>query len=151
MQALRTPATPVNPGRVKGQAMKSWRPPRLGLGLMILLMVIGVLALVVITDNHRTVLRALYSPFLAIIALVMVLEYLVLKGADRSSIYQRELAAAREKRRDDVLALRRMEERLTSLRERLERAAPDQGATAEELEQARAETDELLSVLRDRI
>ncbi len=126
---------------------------RLGPGDLIILVVIGVLALIIITGRWKEIFGWFYSPTSVVVVVIMLVEYLILKGSDRSAIYRRELEAAREKRGGDLLALRAMEARLVELRARLvaelERNDPQQ--LREAAEQARAASGELLALLRERI
>ncbi len=126
----------------------------LGPGEQVILIVIGVLALIVLTGNHQTILNALYSPTAAIIPIIMLVEYLILKGSDRSVIYRRELDLAREKRRDDLLALRTMENELVDLRARIDSdmKQPDNQALLQETAaHARSRVEQMLTLLRGRI
>ena len=93
---------------------------------------------------------SMFSGTSALIAAIMLVEYLLLKGADRSEIYRRELELARLRRRDDLLTLRQIENELTDLRERLARP-PAEGDPAADaparLEEARGAVDRLLQLL----
>lgn len=135
--------------------MKTRRKPRFGSGEIIILIIIGLLTLIVVTDNWRLILNKLYSGQAALIVVVMLVEYLLLKGSDRTALYRRELDAARQKRRDDLLALRDMETQLVELRARLAQALEGETEAPpplrETLEQARQAGDQLLTRLRERI
>ncbi len=133
----------------------SWRQRfRLGPGEILVLMAIGILALIVLTGNFKLIIETLYKPYTALIVVIMLVEYVLLKGADRSQIYRRELEAARERRRDDVLALREMEMQLVELRARLgatlEKEAEPQGLR-QALESGIEVTGDVLKLLRERI
>lgn len=134
--------------------MAERKRPRIGSGEIIVVIVIALLALVGVTGNFHTVVDWLYSPYAAVLAVVMVVEYLLLKGSDRSAIYRRERDAAREIRRDDLLALRELETLAVDLRARLGNAL-EREADADELrgqlEHARSVLDELIRILRSRI
>lgn len=134
--------------------MKIRRRPKFGSGEIIILMVIGILTLIVVTGNLKFIWEMLYSPYSGFIVVVMVVEYVLLKGSDRSAIYRRELEAARQKRRDDLLALRDMETQLVELRARLTTAL-DRPGEAQELrevvETARQLNEGVLGRLRERI
>jgi hypothetical protein len=112
------------------------------------------LALIIITDHHEKIFRSLYSPTAVVIAIIMLVEYLILKGSDRTEIYRRELEAARQRRRDDLLALRNMESQLVDLRSRLaselERYS-EGGPPRESAEQTHHSVEQLLELLRGRI
>lgn len=134
--------------------MKTRRRPKFGSGEIIILIVIGILAAIGFTGNFDAIMKTLYSGYSVAIVVVMLVEYLLLKGSDRSAIYRRELEAARIKRRDDLLALRDLETQLVELRGRLAAAlerSEDPLAAREAAENARQTSDLLLARLRERI
>jgi hypothetical protein len=134
--------------------MSDRRRPKFGSGEIIVLIVIGVFILIVISGWHRTILDALYSPFSVVVALVMVVEYLLLKGSDRSQIYRRERDAARAIRRDDLLAMREMESLLVDLRARLApqlERDPEAAVLREALGDAQATTGRVVEIMRSRV
>lgn len=121
---------------------------------MVILILIGVLTLIIVTNNSNNIIQTLYSPFPAIIAIVMLIEYLILKGSDRAPIYRRELEAAREKRRDDLLTMRAIETRLVDLRARIDNDLLHTDEPARFVEcagKSRDAIEDVLKRLRDRI
>lgn len=136
--------------------MSPLHKPKFGPGEIIILFVMGVLSLIIATGNARRVFDALFTPTAIVIVVIMLFEYLLLKGADRSDIYRRELDAARQKRRDDLLALHEMETRLIELNTRLDQAL-EVGETVQaaelraELAAARDAARQVHSKLRERI
>lgn len=135
--------------------MKTRRRPRFGSGEIIILIVMGLLALIILTNNLGALWEKLYSGYSVAIVVIMLVEYLLLKGSDRSDIYRRELEAARVKRRDDLLALRDLETQLVELRGRLcgvlERDADSPSALLDAAQHARTASESLLIRLRERI
>lgn len=135
--------------------MKTRRRPKFGSGEIIILIVMGLLALIILTNNLGALWEKLYSGYSIAIVVIMLVEYLLLKGSDRSTIYRRELEAARVKRRDDLLALRDLETQLVELRGRLatvlERDADSAPALRDAVEHSRAASETLLARLRERI
>lgn len=134
--------------------MNPFKKLRPSSGEMLILIVIGVLALIIVTGNHEIIFNKLYSPTAAIIVIIMLIEYLILKGSDRSPIYRRELEAAREKRRDDLLMLRAIETRLVDLRARLDNDlehADEPERLAHSASNARAVVEDVIKRLRERI
>lgn len=111
-------------------------------GELLILIAIGVLVLIAVTDNWSRIIDLLYGPVTAAVAVIMLVEYVVLKGADRSRIYQRELQGARQRRKEDLLALRDLESRLLEWRAELKTAS----APETELERI----DAMLKTLRER-
>ena len=128
--------------------------PKFGPGEIIVLIVIGILLLIVITGNYAVILKTLLSPYTAFVAVMMLVEYLILKGSDRSDIYRRELEAARNVRRDDLLTLRDIETRLLEMKVKIAPLAEAEGE-AQELRQALAGSvevaDQVLDLIRKRI
>ncbi|MCE5228023.1 hypothetical protein LLG95_00300 [bacterium] len=134
--------------------MNSLKKLRPSSGEMVILIVIGVLALIIITGQHEVIFKALFSPTAVAIAIIMLVEYLILKGSDRAPIYRRELEAAREKRRDDLLTLRAIETSLVDLRARLDndlQHADEPQRFVECAGQTRNVIEDILKRLRERI
>lgn len=129
--------------------------PRFGPGEFIILFAIGLLSLIIVTGNFTRIAQWLFSPTAIIIVVVILLQYLLLKGADRSDIYRRELEAARQKRRDDLLALRELEARLSAMRANLEDVLQQPATQPDQLREALAAACEtsrqLHTALRDRV
>lgn len=134
--------------------MKTRHRPIFGSGEIIILIAIGILALIVVTGNLSAIWEKLYSGYAVAIVVVMLVEYLLLKGADRSQIYRRELEAARIKRRDDLLALRDLETQLVELRSRMNNILERETecpTLREGVEDARQTSETMLARLRERI
>jgi hypothetical protein len=128
--------------------------PKFGPGEIIILIVIGILLLIVVTGNYQVILKTLLGPYTAFVAVMMLVEYLILKGSDRSDIYRRELEAARNVRRDDLLALRDMETRLLETKVKIAPLA-EAGEDCQELRTALGgcveAMDQVLELVRKRI
>ena len=84
-----------------------------------ILVVIGIIAMIIATGNVDRIMEKLFSAYAALIVLIIIFEYLLIKGSDRSTIYQRELQAAGTIRRDDLLAMREIEIQLVELKARI--------------------------------
>jgi hypothetical protein len=130
--------------------MKWRRRPKIGSGEIIILIAIGLLLLIVVTGNHRAILEKLYSPTAALIVVIMLVEYLLLKGSDRTAIYRRELEAARLKRREDLLAMRDLERQLVELKVRLSTALERPG-DPETLRQTAEASGQAVQTMLDRL
>lgn len=135
--------------------MKEPRRPRIRSGEIIILIVIGLLILVFFTGNVETILKRLYSPYAGFVALVMLIEYLLLRGGDRTALYRRELEAARARRRDELLATRELETQLVEMRTRvaqlLEHEPLDAQASRAMLEQIQGHIEGMLNTVRHRV
>lgn len=83
---------------------------------VVLILLVGLVALIIRTGNMPRLLEWIYSPQARLTAVIMLVEYVVLKGADRSAIYRRELEAVRAKRAEDLRAFQMLETELTALR-----------------------------------
>ncbi|NQU42485.1 hypothetical protein HQ520_04315 [bacterium] len=70
---------------------------------------------VALSDYRSEVVRWLYSPIAIVLVILLFIEYIVLKGRDRSRIYRIELEQARHKRVEDQEYLRHLEERLLAM------------------------------------
>jgi len=134
--------------------MKPRRRPKFGSGEIIILILIGLLGLIVVTGNLNSILDRIFGVTTALIVVVMLVEYLILKGSDRSAIYRRELEVARLKRRDDLLAMRDLETQLDALRAQMAAALEpeaDPPALREAIESSHRISVNLLGRLRERI
>lgn len=134
--------------------MNPFKKLRLTSGEMVILILIGVLTLIIVTNKWGDIIQTLYSPFSAIVAIIMLIEFLILKGSDRSPIYRRELEAAREKRRDDLLTMRAIETRLVDLRARIDNDllhTDEPERFVESAPETRETVEDVLKKLRERI
>jgi hypothetical protein len=136
------------------------RKPRFGPPEIIFLFVLGLLALIVFTGNARRLIDAIFTPTAVLIIVIVLFEYLILRGSDRSEIYKRELEAARKKRRDDLLALREIEAQLLEMNRRIDQALAHQagilsqgssGNHMQELKLLRETAQKLQERVRERI
>ena len=131
--------------------------PRFGSGELIILIIIGVLILIVVTGNFTRIMEAIYGPYTVLIAVIMLVEYLILKGGDRSDLYRRELEVARHKRRAELLALRAMETQLVEMRAHMQGMLTPESESdnpenlRESVTYARDTAEDLLDKIRERI
>jgi len=89
----------------------------------IILAIIAIFAAgIALSGQGRSFLRYLYGPVAIIVVIFAIIEYIVLKGRDRSRIYRLELDQLRARRRQDVEALRGVDEELARIQEDLRRA-----------------------------
>jgi hypothetical protein len=65
-----------------------------------------------LSGNLSEFLHALYSPVALIAIIIMMAQYIVLKGRDRSRMYRIELHKARHKRTEEIEFLQTIEARL---------------------------------------
>lgn len=142
--------------RAKAESPASMPPAkrkRTRSGELAAVITIGVIALIVVTGNFPAIVRVLYSPYAAFVAVVMLVEYIILKGADRSALYRRELEATRAKRRDDLLAMRKIEAALVELDDELAEAEGGAGDEADKEAVAGADTStrELARIWREKL
>jgi hypothetical protein len=63
-------------------------------------------------EGAAELVKQLYSPVVALIVFFLALEYIILKGRDRSRILHIELEQAREKRQSDLEYLRKLDAHL---------------------------------------
>lgn len=102
------------------------------------------------TGNLKGILAALYSPYVAFVAVIMLVEYVVLKGSDRSDQYRRQLEAIRAKRHQDLLTLQKMESQLKKIDERLQESQ-DSGEWEKFARKTDVDLKILIEQLRSRI
>jgi hypothetical protein len=98
------------------------------------------LAGIVWSAGVQATVRFLYEPSAIVILVLVLLEYIVLKGRDRSRIYRIELEKMRDKRHRDIEFLRELEAALAALEKDLEalgRVLPEDATGVAELLVAR--------------
>jgi hypothetical protein len=129
---------------------KLWLFPLLRI---ILLLLVFLLVLLLITNSYQTLIDILYSPFSFAILLIIVLEYVILKGVDRSRIYRLEIERLRSKRAEDIALWRDLEGHLSDALRTLQKlddsaasASPD--ADFSNLVALRSKLEEILRILR---
>jgi len=67
-------------------------------------------------------LGLIYSPVSFLILVIIIGEYIILKGIDRSRIYRIQLRALRSKRNDDIQFLRAVEQKILEIEKALDEA-----------------------------
>lgn len=75
---------------------------------------------VYLAGGGREFLQGIYSHFAILLVVFLIIEYIVLKGRDRSRIYKIERDQARARRREDIEFLREIEERIETVQQDLE-------------------------------
>lgn len=134
--------------------MSPRKKSRFGPGNFMILVVIGIIAMIIATGNVDRIMEKLFSAYAALIVLIIIFEYLLIKGSDRSTIYQRELQAAGTIRRDDLLAMREIEIRLVELKARITtnmEREHDPEAICGAMKKSMDNLDEALHLIRKRI
>ena len=79
-----------------------------------------------LAGGRREILRHLYSHFAILLVVFLIIEYVVLKGRDRSRIYKIERDQARARRRDDQEFLREADDEIGTVTELLRQAQENQ-------------------------
>lgn len=123
--------------------------PRLG---EILLLVVAVFCLaVLITQDLKLVTRFIYSPLAVILLIVVFVEFLIIKGGDRSRLYRIELDRMREREDEQVTrarqAVAQVNRGLDLCKDRLKAEdadASDRVAAADEVEECLVSIGKLL-------
>jgi purine-cytosine permease-like protein len=104
------------------------------------------------TGSFSTFFSILYSPFSFIILVVIITEYIILKGTDRSRIYRIEIDRLREKRKEDIAFNREIEAELQKLQSALnEPVGTDSGQRRIPWKKVSEETREKLQKLLQRM
>ena len=134
--------------------MSTRKKSRFGPGNFMILVVIGIIAMIIATGNVDRIMEKLFSAYAALIVLIIIFEYLLIKGSDRSTIYQRELQAAGTIRRDDLLAMREIEIQLVELKARITTSMErkhDPETIRDVMDRSMDNLDEALHLIRKRI
>jgi hypothetical protein len=144
----------IHPIQREGKNVSVRRKSRFGPGVIMILIVIGIIAMIITTGNINLIMEKLFSAYAFFILLIMVFEYLLIMGSDRSAIYKRKIEAAEIKRRDDLLAMREIEIQLVELKARFtttmgRELAPD--AIGGIMDRSLESLDEALQLIRKRI
>ena len=138
----------------RGKTVSTRKKSRFGPGNIMILVVIGIIAMIIATGNVDRIMEKLFSAYAALIVLIIIFEYLLIKGSDRSTIYQRELQAAGTIRRDDLLAMREIEIQLVELKARITtnmERKHDPEAIRGAMDKSMDNLDEALHLIRKRI
>jgi amino acid permease len=85
-------------------------------GEVILLLIAAFCLLVLLTQDFGLVTRFFYSPLAIILLIVVFVEYLIIKGGDRSRLYLLELERMREREEEQVARIRRACDEIRRLR-----------------------------------
>jgi hypothetical protein len=104
------------------------RPPSPLKNALLILAIIAVFALgVVLSGGAKEFVRVLYGPGPLVVAILLILQYILLKGRDRSRLYKMELDQVREKRREEADFLRRLEAEIRHIENAVEPAPGPSG------------------------
>jgi Skp family chaperone for outer membrane proteins len=127
-----------------GQTKKVRRPD-----MMMVLVLLGLALLILATGNLGRLVELFYNRTAALIAVIVLVEYVILKGLDRSAQYRRQLESSQTKRRQDLLALQKIERELEQLVVELREEA-EKKKQADWAESLREKIQRLLQELRSR-
>lgn len=122
------PATPSTPSRSSTARLRKRqpRPPSPVKNIILILAIVAVFVTgLILTTHGKDFLRSLYSPVAIIVVIFLAIEYIALKGRDRSRIYKIELEQARTKRQQDLEFLRGVEKELSEIEETIHSAAQE--------------------------
>ncbi len=112
------------------------------------LIILGVVVLIVATGNATPLVSLLYNRYAALIAVIVLVEYVILKGFDRSAQYGRQLESLRARRHEDLATLEQVEQKLERAKASLDAAKPE--TPAAELETPKREIESALELLGKR-
>jgi len=93
-------------------------------GEIMLLLIAAFCALILLTQDVGLVTRFFYSPLAIILLIVVFVEYLIIKGGDRSRLYLLEIERMREREEEHVARTRRALEELRRVIEHLRSSQP---------------------------
>lgn len=116
---------PLRKRRVKSS------PLRVKNAWLIAAIVVVFLVGVVWSGRAGHILSFLYKPLSIVLIVVLTIEYILLKGRDRTRIYKIEVEKMQKKRDDDIELMRNLERELIALEKNLDSlAAPSPPETA---------------------
>jgi predicted ferric reductase len=81
--------------------------------ILVLIIIHGIIFL--LTRDLEIIYRVLYNPYSFFLLVVVILEYIILKGMDRSRIYKLEVERLKKKRRKDMEFHVRVEKQIREL------------------------------------
>jgi len=145
-----SPATPslTEPAKPESRRAPHARP-RISNAWLILAIVIVFGAGVVMSGAGGKVIDKLYGPAALIIVVILMIQYILLKGRDRSRVYKIEIEKMRGKRLDDVERMRHLDTELADLEQRLHRLAETGGLDAAPDDEVAAIQNSLDTMRRD--
>lgn len=117
---------------------------------IVLLAIAGFSLVLLLTQDLSLVTRSLYSPLAIILVVVVIVEYLIIKGGDRSRLYLIELERMHEREQVHVARMRRALEELERAIEHCPKPArrgkdsKSSGAAESELEASLRRIDKIL-------
>jgi hypothetical protein len=115
-----TPPIPSRSGTARLRKQRQPRPLSPVKNMVLLLAIVVVFAIgLALTTHGKEFLSNLYRPVAIAFVILLAIEYIALKGRDRSRIYKIELEQARTKRQQDLEFLRGMEKELTTIEEKI--------------------------------
>ena len=94
--------------------MKSKKPPSILIPLT--LVIVALLGLLLLATNDVSLfVKILYSPYSFLVLFLMLVEYLFLKGMDRSKVYKLENKRLKLKRQKDIALMKKIETQISAL------------------------------------
>ena len=104
---------------------------------LILAIVVIFLGGIFLSGGGLDFVRSLYGPVAVIVVILLIVEYVVLKGRDRSRFYRIEIEQMREKRRSDAELLRHLGTRMRDICQRVDALDLGDEKRAPEIEELR--------------
>lgn len=83
------------------------------ISILIIIIILGIILL--ITRDFQTIPDILFNPYSFFLLVVVMVEYIILKGMDRSRIYKLEVERLKKKRRRDMEFHVRVEKQIREL------------------------------------
>lgn len=105
-------STPSGVKRLQEKSASRKSPHRLSNGALILIILGVFFTGLILSGLAQGLLRKIYDPMAFVLLVLLFVEYILLKGRDRSRIYRLELDQLHEKRRADLRDIRQWESQL---------------------------------------
>jgi DNA-binding helix-hairpin-helix protein with protein kinase domain len=145
-----SPSSPPPTSPAAPEARRALRVrPRIPNAWLILAIVIVFGAGVVMSGAGGKVIDKLYGPAALIIVVILIIQYILLKGRDRSRVYKIEIERMRAKRHDDIERTRHIDAELANLEQRLHRLTETGGFDAAPTDEVNAIQKSLDAMRRD--
>ncbi len=87
-------------------------PVRISILEVIIVCLISLCILLLVTNNVESFINVLYSPVAFLVLVVVLVEYIILKSADRSRLYKIELDYLRQRKIEQIKIFHQLERRL---------------------------------------
>lgn len=126
-------------------------PVRITAVEIVIIFIISLCVLLLVTNNVEAFISILYSPVAFLVLVVALVEYIILKSADRSRIYRIELDHLRRRVMDHIMLFNTLERNLDEIQKNLAKLKKNPGIANTPEEKNLDELEKQLTAIRSRI